>query len=935
MTHSAASNHHLSTAAAAASATLAAVVLAGGLLVAGTARPADAATPAAAMCVMPAGSGVPTVDPAGKVNGNVDVLDTLAQVLPARHISGASAASVCSPRDAYASFQIEVSASQGVALQNLSMTASSLTGPAGAVIPGSAAGAASDVQLDREDYTTLTRASDGELDPDPAHADADSVTPAASRVSRVETTTGMTPATTAGFCTDTADSCRFPDALIPDRDSLFGEARNAFQQVTVPAGQNRVVWVDIFVPTSAAAGTYTGSITVSQGTGQTTQVPVQLQVVSATLPATSSLDSAFFYTPTSGSAATYQQYAELGLDDRISVVPQGQVSTTASVVQSTVGPLLYGTDSRVRLQDANGTHAALTDFPMNATTDAGYFATYKSLFTAATKTKPWAYCDEWGSVYCASAYNASAAKQWPGIPLLAIDAAKPSSSYDPTDPWSDPTQQVVPAGLSTMVNGVVDVVQYIDPTYNGWLPTQYTGLQDRSAALLQWEAGAPSTRQVWAYTSNMSGTGGSGYSANKVYSGFPSYGIDQIASEQQAMGWQLFTEHLNGELYWDVNENPQITSDPNDSHNQYLGLNGDGTLFYPWNATQVGGTDPIPLESIRLKRIRDGRQDYELLHMADTQGLKLSDGRTARTIASTLFPAVSSSAVTTTAVDAAEQDVFRLFPLPSNPVAKQFAAHDPDCNGTTDFLAVQAGTGNLLFYPRTATDWAPNAPTVVGTGFGATAQAMTYTQLMLAGDLNGDGSPDLLGRKADGSLWLMAGNCTGTFGTAVATGASATAPTAVGDFNGDSRPDVLDKHSDGTVWLLAGNGKGGFAAPTQVGAGWGSFTLTGVQDANGDGAVDVLARTAGGTNLLYEGTGTGGWKTVNGGNQLTLSLPTATYPTVIGGGDINLDGHPDLIAIDNAGKMWAFDGDGQGGYATTGIQIGAGWTASSLTQVAQ
>lgn len=41
------------------------------------------------------------------------------------------------------------------------------------------------------------------------------------------------------------------------------------------------------------------------------------------------------------------------------------------------------------------------------------------------------------------------------------------------------------------------------------------------------------------------------------------------------------------------------------------GGNGDGTLFYPGRPRTIGGTTQIPLESVRLKLIREGLEDYE------------------------------------------------------------------------------------------------------------------------------------------------------------------------------------------------------------------------------------------------------------------------------------------------------------------------------------
>src|SRR5207248_1384412 len=82
----------------------------------------------------------------------------------------------------------------------------------------------------------------------------------------------------------------WPDVLIPAVEPLFGQQRNAFP-IDVPAGENRVAWVDVLVPQDAATGTYSGSITVS-GNNFTTSVPVQLTVFNATLPSTATLRSA-------------------------------------------------------------------------------------------------------------------------------------------------------------------------------------------------------------------------------------------------------------------------------------------------------------------------------------------------------------------------------------------------------------------------------------------------------------------------------------------------------------------------------------------------------------------------------------------------------------------------------------------------------------------
>jgi hypothetical protein len=48
--------------------------------------------------------------------------------------------------------------------------------------------------------------------------------------------------------------------------------------------------------------------------------------------------------------------------------------------------------------------------------------------------------------------------------------------------------------------------------------------------------------------------------------------------------------------------------------------NGDGTLLYPGRPAEWGGTRPFPVESIRLRTIRDGLEDLELLALARARG---------------------------------------------------------------------------------------------------------------------------------------------------------------------------------------------------------------------------------------------------------------------------------------------------------------------------
>ncbi len=83
-----------------------------------------------------------------------------------------------------------------------------------------------------------------------------------------------------------------PDQLIPVQDAYFHQPRNAFP-VTVPAGETRSAWVDVYVPVTAETGYYTASAKVMDGANVIATLPVNLKVWNFTLPSTSTLKSVF------------------------------------------------------------------------------------------------------------------------------------------------------------------------------------------------------------------------------------------------------------------------------------------------------------------------------------------------------------------------------------------------------------------------------------------------------------------------------------------------------------------------------------------------------------------------------------------------------------------------------------------------------------------
>src|SRR5258708_27412728 len=101
----------------------------------------------------------------------------------------------------------------------------------------------------------------------------------------------------------------YPDGLIPFKDpatglDLTGQIFDAVPY-NMPGNQNQPFWIDINVPRSAAAGNYTGTITVTSSQGSWT-VGVSLQVWNFTLPVASRLKSSFGFHGSYGNLANNQ-----------------------------------------------------------------------------------------------------------------------------------------------------------------------------------------------------------------------------------------------------------------------------------------------------------------------------------------------------------------------------------------------------------------------------------------------------------------------------------------------------------------------------------------------------------------------------------------------------------------------------------------------------
>ena len=506
---------------------------------------------------------------------------------------GTTSARLAAAQNEYESFQVHVEAGpEGLSGVGVSM-AGDLAGPNGATI------SADDVAIYREAYYTV---------------DADDGKPRSSGL---------------------GGEGRWPDALIPETDSFYNEDRAAFPYDIAPDDE-MTAWVDVFVPAGATPGTYEGSVEVTTSGGTIATIPVSVAVFALAMPSTSSLPSLFLMTPPgqqpcnahtgeewcganeSNSWNLAYLYARAGLQNRMTIanpVPGAyEEAPTAAMYAKYLKPLVTGADSggiagtvAPRMTGAQMTSITamwpciidnpkcLADWRTLATANgfSDRFIAYACDEPSHTPSSAYTF-DDWND--CAR--NSRAARKiWPEVNTLVTDTAADGLQAQQAGKIN------LDADVDILVPNVISLAG-TRPEYNNFLAG----------------SGGSGNKQAWFYTSCSS------YDCSDAEGpeseGYPGYAIDQPASQARAIGWLAYIYGLEGELYWDT-----VNSLNTAWSNQYdYGANGDGNLFYPGSvdgtddAPAIGGTHDIPIESMRLKRIRDGREDYELLRALAAQG---------------------------------------------------------------------------------------------------------------------------------------------------------------------------------------------------------------------------------------------------------------------------------------------------------------------------
>ena len=420
----------------------------------------------------------------------------------------------------------------------------------------------------------------------------------------------------------------WPDPLIPRTDRYANERRNAFP-FKVLRGRNQPLWVEVFIPPATPSGKYEGAARISLLGAEQFSVPISLTVWNFALPSTATLKSSFGlsgitalkqhrgrYTNDEDLYSITRLYAKAALMHRLSVHVGSMVSPAYSydaskmhldwrTYDAEIGPFLDGA-AIAEGEPLHGARATSVDLRMPPAIDSEQQqVSYWTEWTRHFQQKGWL---DRLFLYL---WDEPAAGDFPKV----LQRGRVSQRVSPS------VRNLVTIPFNTRLK---QVVQIWVPLVNCLEPKPgYDDFCDPTPPREVYDAEIQQGKSLWFYQSCASH--GCNIIGGPYFTGWPSYMIDMPGAANRVMQWIAWKFRIEGELYYSVNEGYGGGKDPW-TNVRLSGGNGDGNLFYPGLPDRIGGRTDIPIESIRLKLIREGMEDYEYLALlAKLSGSKAAD----------------------------------------------------------------------------------------------------------------------------------------------------------------------------------------------------------------------------------------------------------------------------------------------------------------------
>lgn len=223
-------------------------------------------------------------------------------------------------------------------------------------------------------------------------------------------------------------------------------------------------------------------------------------------------------------------------------------------------------------------------------------------------------------------------------------------------------------------------------------------------------------------------------------------------------------------------------------------------------------------------------------------------------------------------------------------------AADVNSDNQPDLVAVKSPSALLVLTNDGSGSFGSNATLAVGLSpYG-----------IAAADVNGDGKPDLISANTGYSypnygttLTVLTNDGSGRLGSNAAPKVGRSPYCVVaGDLNGDGQPDLTSANfNDNTLTVLTNNGSGVFGSNATLSVGVNPNCVL-AADVNGDGWLDLISNDNGAATLtVLTNNGSG----VFGFNATLLGYPLSPVWTTAA--DVNGDGKSDLISANGYGQF--------------------------------
>lgn len=413
---------------------------------------------------------------------------------------------------------------------------------------------------------------------------------------------------------------------------------------TITAGTNQSIWGDIYIPKTAPAGVYSGTVAVTEDDTPTWQVPIRLCVHNFALPDLPEARTMLYYSvenindrylgeeyPEPGTSVYTQsleladRHFQLAHRHKISLI-DGYIEEIGQMNEAWTDRLSGELFSAARGYDGVGVGVG------NNVYSIGTYGSWP--WQGGTKEEMWTNTDAWVNWFDSQAFATPT-----DCFLYLIDE---SDDYPQIEQWAGWINSNPGPGGRLMSMATIDLPTAVLSTPALDIPTSWmtVGVTD------EWQSAATSyqadpDKRFYLYNSNRPATG--------------SFATEDDGVALRALAWAQHKKKIDRWFYWEATYYNNYQGDMGqtnvfqtahtfgsfDEVDSVLGetgwnyLNGDGVLMYP--GTDARYPDDSygvmgPFASLRLKHWRRGIQDVDYLTLAEA----ISPTRTAEIVSATI-----------------------------------------------------------------------------------------------------------------------------------------------------------------------------------------------------------------------------------------------------------------------------------------------------------